>query len=145
MESTIVAFAVVAGSDILDLEENVKAAKTKYYDVRTEVESDEVVLVPNTFSLRQNYPNPFNPATTIPYQVVSGQWSVDRNVHATIKIYNVLGQLVRTLVDEVKLPGRYEVIWDGKDNKGMRTASGVYFYRLETEGYKDTKKMVLLR
>ncbi len=55
-------------------------------------------------------------------------------IRTTLKIYNILGQLVRTLVDEEKLPGRYEVVWDGKDDRGKEVTSGVYFYRLETEG-----------
>jgi flagellar hook assembly protein FlgD len=66
-------------------------------------------------------------------------------IPTTLKIYNVLGQLVRTLVDQEKLPRRYEVLWDGKDDRGKEVTSGVYFYRLETSGYKETKKMILLK
>ena len=66
-------------------------------------------------------------------------------VHTTLKIYNVLGQLVKTLVDEPKERGTYEVIWDGKDENGNEVASGVYFYRLQTEDFTQTKKMVLMK
>jgi len=63
----------------------------------------------------------------------------------TVKIYNVAGQLVRTLVDGVKDAGSYKVVWDGKNNLGAETASGIYFCKMETKGFSATKKMVLLR
>ena len=145
MESTTVAFAVVAGSNISDLKENVKAAKIKYYDVRTDVKSNEESLVPSNFSLKQNYPNPFNPSTTLPFSLKVQGSTFKGPIHTTLKIYNILGQLVRTLVDEEKLPGRYEVVWDGKDDRGKEVTSGVYFYRLESSGSTETRKMILLR
>jgi subtilisin family serine protease len=144
-ESIMVGFAVAAGNSLLDLKENVRSAKIKYYDLRTEVESPEEHLVPTDYSLGQNYPNPFNPATTIPFCLkVQGSTFKDP-LHTTLIIYNILGQKVRTLVDENKLPGRYVVIWDGKDEKCKEVSSGIYFYRLETSGFKETKKMILLR
>ena len=88
---------------------------------------------PNSFSLSQNYPNPFNPSTVIGYQL-----SV--NSHVTLKVYDVLGRDVRTLVDGVKTPGRYEVKFDGSN-----LASGVYFYKLTAENKIEIKKMVLIR
>jgi hypothetical protein len=110
----------------------------------TEVD-EEFVSVPEGFSLGRNYPNPFNPSTTIPFRVKSLEFGVGRPVHTTLKIYNILGQLVRTLVDEDKLPGRYNIVWDGKDNSGKDVGSGIYFYQLKTKDYTETKKMVLLR
>jgi len=145
LESITVAFAVVAGNDIIDLKDNIKAAKVKYYDVRTDVKSDQEPIIPKSFSLKQNYPNPFNPATTIPYRVGGSQFMVHSSSHTTLKIYNILGQLVRTLVDEEKAPGNYKVIWDGKDNSGKEVTSGIYFYRLECSGSTETRKMILLR
>jgi len=62
-----------------------------------------------------------------------------------LKIYNIRGQLVKTLLDEEKQPGDYSVIWDGKNDNGEEVASGVYFYQLVTENNRVTKKMVLLR
>ncbi len=144
-ESVIVGFVVVAGNSLFDLKENVKSAKIKYYDLRTEVESPEEPLVPTDYSLGQNYPNPFNPSTRIPFTVCGSQFIVHSPIHTTLTVYNILGQRVRTLVDENKLPGRYVVIWDGKDEKGKEASSGIYFYRLETSGFKETKKMLLLR
>jgi hypothetical protein len=70
---------------------------------------------PLSFQLNQNYPNPFNPNTTIPFTVYGSQFIVHSPIHTTLKIYNILGQLVRTLVDEERMSGDYQVNWDGKD------------------------------
>jgi hypothetical protein len=106
---------------------------------------EEFLGIPEGFSLGRNYPNPFNPTTNIPFTVSGSQLIIHSSSHTTLKIYNILGQLVRTLVDEDKLPGRYNVVWDGKDNYGKEVSSGIYFYQLITKNYTDTKKMVLLR
>ena len=90
-------------------------------------------------SLEQNYPNPFNPTTTIAY-------SIAEPGHVYLRIYNVAGQLVRTLVDEVLAPeGVRPVAWNGLDDSGQPVSSGVYFCRLETKGFTQTKKLVLLK
>jgi hypothetical protein len=93
-----------------------------------------------TNSLAQNYPNPFNPPTTIKY-------SIKERAHITLKIYNVAGQLVKTLVDEVQNPriSGYTILWNGKNNAGQQISSGVYFYRLVTKDFTKTRKMVLLK
>jgi flagellar hook assembly protein FlgD len=70
---------------------------------------------------------------------------VNSPLHTALKVYNILGQLVRTLVDEEKVPGNYEINWDGNDESGKEVGSGIYFYQLRTRDYTDTKKMVLLR
>ncbi len=67
------------------------------------------------------------------------------NQKASLKIYNTLGQLVKTLIDEVQGPGNYRVEWDGSDNRGRKAASGVYFYRLVAGSYCDMKKLVFLK
>ena len=99
------------------------------------------VRVPEASSLSQNYPNPFNPVTDIRYQIVDCRFPI----HTTLKIYNLLGQEVRVLVDEVKEPGYYSVIWDGKDESGLEVGSGVYFYRLAAGDFTEAKRMVLVR
>ncbi len=109
------------------------------------VEDNPSAAVPLRFTLLQNYPNPFNPSTTLPFSLKVQGSTFKGPIHATLKIYNILGQLVRTLVDEEKAPGKYKVIWDGKDNSGKEVGSGIYFYQLKTEEYTATKKMVLLR
>jgi len=99
----------------------------------TKVEKDETAGIPTSFALHQNYPNPFNPMTTITYDIP---------VRANVKlvVYNILGQEVATLVNEVQEPGRYNVKFDAS---GL--PSGVYFYKLEAGKYVDVKKMVLVK
>jgi hypothetical protein len=106
-------------------------------------EQEEELSQVEEFSLSQNYPNPFNPATTIRFKVEGERLKVP--LPTTLKIYNVLGQLVRTLVDDEKLSGSYEVIWDGKDGQGKEVASGIYFCKLEVGNKNRTKKMVLMK
>jgi hypothetical protein len=89
--------------------------------------------IPAKFSLEQNYPNPFNPETTISYEV-------SRRSHVVMKIFDLTGREVASLVDEVKEPGSYQVQWDARS-----MASGVYFYRLEAGSFKQTRKMTLVR
>jgi hypothetical protein len=102
---------------------------------------EESVNRPREIHLGQNHPNPFNPVTSIQYSVYGGQ----KPVHATLRVFNIIGQLVRTLVDEEKLPGAYSVTWDGKDERGNDVSSGVYFYQLRAREQTETKKMVLLK
>ena len=99
------------------------------------------VYVPVTrAALEQNYPNPFNPTTTIEYFVPEG-----RVGHVTLAIYDVRGALVRRLVDGEQEGGRHVVKWDGRNNRGAQTSSGIYFYRLVQPGFSATRKMVLLK
>jgi len=95
--------------------------------------------VPGAFALYPNVPNPFNPSTTIRYDVPSEGGAV------TLRIYDVGGRLVRTLVEGPQTAGQKTVIWDGKDDGGRSVASGVYFSRLQAPGYNRTMKMVLLK
>ena len=104
-------------------------------DVETEREEDAVPLRDH---LAGNYPNPFNPSTVIEY-------SLARDCHATLYIYNVNGQLIRTLFNNYQKKGNYKVIWDGKTNGGKDLASGVYFYRLKTDYFEKSKKLILMR
>ena len=89
-------------------------------------------------SLCNNYPNPFNPSTTI-------NFSIARSSHVNLSIYNVKGQLVRTLVNEHKAADEYRVTWNGKDNRGIPVSSGVYFYAIRTDSFNESKKLILLR
>jgi len=94
--------------------------------------------LPESFVLSQNYPNPFNPATTIEY-------TLPRHTHVRIDIINMLGQCVRSLVDDRLSAGSYAVVWDGTDASGKGVATGVYLYRFRTDDYTTCRKMVLLR
>ncbi|NLW18760.1 MAG: T9SS type A sorting domain-containing protein [Candidatus Cloacimonetes bacterium] len=85
-----------------------------------------------------NYPNPFNPETTIAY-------SIPKAGQTSLKIYNTKGQLVRTLVDDVRDSGNHSVVWNGYDNDGRSVSSGLYFYRLSSDGNTVTRKMLLAK
>ncbi|HNT52497.1 MAG TPA: FlgD immunoglobulin-like domain containing protein, partial [Candidatus Syntrophosphaera sp.] len=85
-----------------------------------------------------NYPNPFNPSTTISF-------SVKEALPVSIGIYNLKGQLVRTLVNEDKAAGSHSVSWDGRDDNGSPVSSGVYFYKMHAGKYSSTKKMILMK
>jgi hypothetical protein len=111
-------------------------------DVKDEAGSEEK---PSEFGLSQNYPNPFNPLTTIPFQVKSLEFGVGRPYRTTLAIYNIRGQRVRTLLDEYKVPGEYQVVWDGKDDSGKKVGSGIYFYRLKIGDFSETRRSVLLK
>jgi hypothetical protein len=100
--------------------------------------NDPSDLLPNSITLSQNYPNPFNPTTTIAY-------ALPENSRVLIQIFNVLGQSVRTLVNEEKSAGRYAAVWDGKDNDGRTIGSGIYLYRITAGSSSQTRKMLLLK
>ena len=94
---------------------------------------------PEAFALANNYPNPFNPATTIKY-------ALPQAADVELIVYNVVGQVVRTLVAEHQSAGRYVVEWDATNDSGHNLSSGMYFYRLEAGGeFLETKKMLLLK
>jgi hypothetical protein len=99
----------------------------------TFVEEDYSPEIPKTFFLGQNYPNPFNPSTTI-------RFSLPKSCHVTLKIYNILGRKVETLVEGERKVGEYEIQWTPE---GL--ASGIYFYRLQAGELGETKRLVFLK
>jgi parallel beta-helix repeat protein len=105
---------------------------------------DETQVMTRTYQLHQNYPNPFNPQTTICYYLPDIGY---QPAEVELKIYNILGKLVRVLVSERQYPGEHRVVWDGKNDRSEDLASGVYFYRLKVSGIEFVKarKMVLVR
>ena len=94
--------------------------------------------IPDTFSVAQNYPNPFNPETIITYELPQSE-------HVKLVIYNVLGQEIRTLVNDLKPPGRYVVVWDSRDELGHPVSSGIYLYRMVAGDFVQIKKMLILK
>ncbi|UCE18821.1 MAG: S8 family serine peptidase [Gemmatimonadota bacterium] len=94
--------------------------------------------LPNTFMLSQNYPNPFNPETEISFQIPSATYT-------SLKIFNILGQEVKTLVDEHREVGHYTVTWSGRDEFGREVSSSIYFYTLKADRFTATKRMLLLK
>lgn len=110
----------------------------RLYTILTDIKQVEEISTPKSYLLHQNYPNPFNPETWIKYEL-------PKSGKVLIKVINILGQEVRTLVAQDKPAGRFEVLWDGKDNAGHRMSSGVYLYRMEAEDFVQTKMMLLLQ
>ncbi len=116
--------------------ENINLTMT--IDNVTGVEDDGGAL-PEKFALFQNYPNPFNPQTTIKYQLA-------QPAEVTLKIFNVLGQQVRTLVNKQQPAGTYSVQWDGADDLGRQVASGIYIFQISAgDAFKVSKRMLLLK
>jgi len=93
---------------------------------------------PSFFTLEQNYPNPFNPETTIQYEI-------PKTSQVSIRIFNILGKEVRTLVNTKRKAAKYTVIWDGRNNNGKAVSSGIYLYKILAGQYVKTRKMILLR
>ena len=115
-------------------------------DFTTDVPEGEKDLSHNNFLvLSQNYPNPFNHTTLIRFEVNSSQSTVHGLIPTTLKIYNILGQKIKTLLDEEKIPGNYQVNWNGKDDKGKTVPSGIYFYQLTVGKYSESRKMLFLK
>jgi len=101
--------------------------------------SNITTSIPENYDLSQNYPNPFNPVTTIKYEL-------PKQEKVTMKVYDILGNEVRTLIDnESRNPGQHSVVWDGKFNSGLNAATGVYFYKLVSENFTKTMKMILAK
>ena len=104
-----------------------------YSNVTTSIEVIESEIIPNEYSLTQNYPNPFNPSTTLKYEI-------PKESYITLKVYDILGREVATLVNEQQKAGYYEVEWDAVNN-----SSGIYFYRIQAGEFVGTKKMMLVK
>lgn len=108
-----------------------------YGGIRVPTSSGEISAMPRTY-LHQNYPNPFNPVTTIAY-------SVGSRGRVLMEIFNVSGQRVKLLVDEVKEPGGYFATWDGRNDYDQAVATGIYLCRLRVNESTSVKKMLIIR
>ena len=104
----------------------------------TVASADEGSILPSEYALFQNYPNPFNPSTQITFDVPTSEVVM-------LRVYNLLGQDVQTLINKSMAPGRYTVEWNGNDMLNNDVASGVYFYELRGESFISRKKMLLIR
>jgi hypothetical protein len=107
------------------------------FEMQTTIAREESNPLPNEFVLYDNYPNPFNAQTLIEYQL-------PQSGHVKLVVYNLLGQEIKTLINKNHEAGRFNLVWDGKDNLGQAIPSSVYFYRIQAEGFAETKKMLLL-
>ncbi|MCX6163669.1 MAG: T9SS type A sorting domain-containing protein, partial [Ignavibacteriae bacterium] len=113
----------------------------KYGDTNTVGINSISNVVPDKYALYQNYPNPFNPTTIIKYQIppLSSPHALGGDP-VLLKVYDILGKEIATLINEKQSPGLYEVTFDAS-----QYPSGIYFYKLETQSYKETKKMLLIK
>ncbi len=102
-------------------------------DDPSDISNDKELNNPSDFALNQNYPNPFNPTTTINYQLPKAS-------QVKINIYNLHGQLVASLINKYQKAGYYKLNWEAKN-----LVSGIYFYQLEAENFREIKKMTLLK
>jgi len=100
--------------------------------------NDSQQNLPEVFSLAQNYPNPFNPITTI-------KFNLTQNAHVTLTVYNILGQVIITLIDGQRPAGTHYITWDGKNQQGNQVASGIYFCKIAAGDFVQIRKMILSR
>jgi serine protease len=137
-DSVEVAFAVASGDNLVDLQNSILASRNKYSKIVTGIENNNG-NISVVFELEQNYPNPFNPSTTI-------NWQIKDAGHVTLKIFDMLGNEIVTLVDAFVQPGKYTNHWLASEKQ---LSSGLYFYRLsESSGrgnFSDVKKMIILK
>jgi 1,4-alpha-glucan branching enzyme len=99
---------------------------------------DSYVTAPGSYSLSQNYPNPFNPSTTISY-------SIPKNSFVTLKVYDILGREAAVLVNEEKPAGKYSVVFNAVNGGGKKLSSGVYLYKIQADGFSESRKFILMK
>jgi len=138
-----------AGASYSFTDENITPGATYYYKLEDmdidgfntfhgPVMAKAIKSAPTQFALGQNYPNPFNASTMISYSLKS-------DADVTLKIYNILGQEVKTLVNKYQAAGSYTIIWNGKDSRGNDVATGIYFYRIKAGDFSFERKMAYLK
>lgn len=138
-EGTYSVTAVLAGYQDKTRTKVISSDQVNDLDFKMEPEVNDVDdHVVTSIILTSNYPNPFNPETTISY-------GLPNDSKVELMIYNVKGQLVKTLVNDVVPAGSHSVVWNGKDESGRSVASGIYFYRLTTDKKTINKKMLMLK
>ncbi len=101
-------------------------------------DNDTNVLSNLSASLQGNYPNPFNPETSISY-------TMPQAGKVTIEVFNVKGQKVKSLINDQQIAGNHTLVWNGKDNNNKKVASGIYFYKMTTDNFQQTRKMILMK
>jgi hypothetical protein len=145
--SSPISFTIPFGAGVYDFEVVALDSAGLKEDRISGVESSTVVTgiehgdgqVPDDYAIYQNYPNPFNPETRIDY-------ALPKNENVRITIFDLRGNLVRTLVDgEVQSMGYHQIVWDSRDNRGESVGSGVYFYRIQAGSFNKTLKMMLVK
>jgi len=109
--------------------------------------SEKNGTLPQTFCLKQNYPNPFNDSTIITYAIppLTSDFQGLNTIRVALRVYNLTGQLVKTITDRQQKPGVYRVVWDGRDESGRKVTNGLYLYKLEIGNFVLMIKLILLR
>jgi len=123
-----------------DLQANMEFFLNKFMGEQATTGVDVLSEIPLTYDLSQNYPNPFNPSTNFEFRLPAGRAGVSSLGFVCLKVFDVLGREVATLVNEVRPAGVYRVHWDASSFSG-----GVYFYQLRAGDFFETKKMVLTK
>ena len=132
-DSITVYYGMALGSSFAAVKSGLDSALGKYNDSLTTVLKENENISPVSYKLNQNYPNPFNPATTISF-------SIPVQEKVSLKVYNILGMEVSTLLNKVQTAGNYSIRFDAKN-----LSSGIYFYELKTGNFRDVRKMILLK
>jgi protocatechuate 3,4-dioxygenase beta subunit len=132
-DSVVVAFAIVAGESLQDLQANTAAAQSKYNTIVSVDDEAESDAIPKIFSLLQNYPNPYNPSTTIKFTLPTPET-------VKLEVYNIVGQKIETMLKKPMPAGKHDVEFNAQN-----LSSGVYFYRIEAGEFQDVKKMILIK
>jgi hypothetical protein len=129
----MVGFAIMGAANLAQLQTHADAARAKWDVIRNLVGVEENAMPPLSFELQQNYPNPFNPSTTIRFTLQAPGFT-------SLKVFNLLGQEVATLINEVKPAGRYEATFHAPT-----LSSGVYLYQLRSGTFVATKKLMYMK
>ena len=129
----MVGFALIGGMSLANLQASADAALIKWNEIKTLVGVEEDESIPTAYVLNQNYPNPFNPGTTIEFEV-------PKTGQVSLKVYDITGREVATLVDGVRAVGSYSIPFDAS---GL--SSGVYFYKLQAGEYFAVRKLVVMK
>lgn len=132
-------FTIAAAANFKELRQTLKNSRDKYNSLVTSIANQDKPIT-HSLVLYQNYPNPFNPNTIIKYSVPSEDGNSTLASMVVLKVYDLLGREISALVNEEKLPGNYQVTFDGS-----KLSSGIYFYRLTAGSFSDTKKLILLK
>ena len=133
---------------VLNIEQNIGGEFKVTFDIDESVDvAQNIEEIPSRFALEQNYPNPFNPSTTIKYSIPVVDTRRGVSSHVTLKVYDILGQKIITLVNKEQQPGNYEVHFDASTSSATASAltSGVYFYKIQIGNFVESRKMILIR
>ncbi len=123
---------------IYDIDQLQNLGLYQQIEIVNTLSTELIEMSPNKYLLRQNYPNPFNPVTTIEYIIPEENF-------VFIKVFDIKGKDIKTLVNRNQNPGQYSIKWDMKNNQGIFVPAGIYFYSIQTLNYKETKKMLILK